>query len=92
MNLFVFPKAMTEMKRSVVFFVGAVLFFLTAHAQQPTPGATTAGLLLYPGEEKHLRNVRQLTFGGQNAEAYWSADDKYLIFQHQGEGVPCDQI
>jgi TolB protein len=43
-------------------------------------------------EETHLRNIRQLTFGGQNAEAYFSADDKYLIFQHQGEGVACDQI
>src|SRR5258706_1364157 len=42
--------------------------------------------------EKHLRNVRQLTFGGTNAEAYFSADDKYLIFMHQGEGVPCDQL
>jgi Tol biopolymer transport system component len=36
--------------------------------------------------------VGQLTFGGQNAEAYFSIDDKMLIFQHQGEGVPCDQI
>lgn len=54
--------------------------------------------------ETHLRNVRQITFGGQNAEAYFSADDKYLIFQHQGQfydpathtpvgpDVPCDQI
>jgi TolB protein len=48
--------------------------------------------LATPEETKHLRNVRQLTFGGQNAEAYFSADDKQLIFQHQGEGVPCDQI
>ena len=42
--------------------------------------------------EKHLHNVRQLTFGGQNAEAYFSADDRYLIYQHQGGDVPCDQI
>ena len=28
--------------------------------------------LLYSGEEKHLSNVRQLTFGGDNAEAYFS--------------------
>ena len=42
--------------------------------------------------EKHLRNVRQLTFGGQNAEAYFSIDDKFLIFQHQGDNVPCDQM
>lgn len=43
-------------------------------------------------QEKHLKNARQLTFGGQNAEAYFSIDDKTLIFQHQGEGVACDQI
>jgi TolB protein len=48
--------------------------------------------LLLPEEQKHLKNVRQLTFGGQNAEAYFSADDKQLIFQHQGADVPCDQI
>lgn len=48
--------------------------------------------LLTPEEQKHLKNVRQLTFGGQNAEAYFSADDKQLIFQHQGADVPCDQI
>jgi TolB protein len=48
--------------------------------------------LLTPEEQRHLKNVRQLTFGGQNAEAYFSADDKQLIFQHQGAGVPCDQI
>ncbi len=47
---------------------------------------------LLPEEQKHLRNARQLTFGGQNAEAYFSLDDKQLIFQHQGADVPCDQI
>src|SRR5215831_9691780 len=67
----------------------ALISTLAAIGQQPPATATTS--LAYPGE-KHLRNIRQLTFGGQNAEAYWSADDKYLIFQHQGEGVPCDQI
>jgi Tol biopolymer transport system component len=41
--------------------------------------------------EKHLRNVRQLTFGGENAEAYFSGDDRQIIFQaHEGPG--CDQI
>ncbi len=43
-------------------------------------------------EETHLANVRQLTFAGENAEAYFSADDRQLIFQSAGEGVPCDQI
>lgn len=35
-----------------------------------------------PGE-RHLRNIRQLTFGGNNAEAYFSRDGKQLIFQRQ---------
>src|SRR5215831_5014505 len=43
-------------------------------------------------EEKHLRNIRQLTFGGENAEAYFSADGKKLIFQSTRDGYPCDQI
>lgn len=69
------------------------LLTITGQAQQPegSPTPATPASLTYPGE-KHLRNVRQLTFGGQNAEAYFSADDKYLIFQHQGGDVPCDQI
>ena len=42
--------------------------------------------------EPHLRNIRQLTFGGENAEAYFSSDGSRLIFQSTREGVPCDQI
>ena len=57
----------------------------------PVPSAPDTPLLL-PEERKHLRNIRQLTFGGQNAEAYFSADDKHLIYQaHAGE-EKCDQI
>src|SRR5260370_11669329 len=43
-------------------------------------------------QEKHLRNVRQLTFGGENAEAYFSSDGKRLIFQSTRDGHQCDQI
>lgn len=44
--------------------------------------------------ENHFRNVRQLTFGGDNAEAYFSYDGKYLIYQRTDvkNGIPCDQI
>lgn len=42
--------------------------------------------------EPHLRNVRQLTFGGQNAEAYWSPDGKYLTYQSAQPGYPDEQI
>lgn len=43
-------------------------------------------------QEPHLRNVRQLTFGGQNAEAYWSPDGRYLSYQAAVEGYPDEQI
>ncbi|MFN6962522.1 MAG: hypothetical protein ACK4S4_02020 [Pyrinomonadaceae bacterium] len=42
--------------------------------------------------EKHLKNIRQLTFGGENAEAYFSFDGKRLIFQSKRDGRQCDQI
>jgi Tol biopolymer transport system component len=42
--------------------------------------------------EKRLRNVRQLTFGGENAEAYFSGRGDRLIFQSKREGRQCDQI
>jgi Tol biopolymer transport system component len=42
--------------------------------------------------EKHLKDIRQLTFGGENAEAYWSPDGRKLIMQSTREGSPCDQI
>ena len=45
-----------------------------------------------PGGEEHLANIRQLTFGGENAEAYFAFDGNRLIFQSSREGVPCDQI
>jgi TolB protein len=49
--------------------------------------------LQYP-DEKHFHNLQQLTFGGENAEAYFSPDGKWLIFQRTNskEGIPCDQI
>ena len=40
---------------------------------------------------KHLANVKQITHGGQNAEAYWSPDGKRLIFQATRETSECDQ-
>src|SRR5512139_1346325 len=43
-------------------------------------------------QEKHLRNIKQLTFGGENAEAYFSADGRKLIFQSTRDGHECDQI
>jgi TolB protein len=54
--------------------------------QSPTPTPVTD-----PTESKHLSNLRRLTNGGENAEAYFSADGKKLIFQSTRDGRTCDQ-
>ncbi len=41
--------------------------------------------------EHHLANIRQLTNGGENAEAYFSDDGQRLIFQSTRDGRACDQ-
>jgi TolB protein len=65
-------------------------FFASVSFAQHAPAADT---LHYP-EETHFKNVQQLTFGGDNAEAYWSYDGKMIVFQKTflKEGIPCDQI
>ena len=64
--------------------VAAACVAAVSGTRQATPAA--------PAVEKHLRNIRQLTQGGENAEAYFSADGKRLIFQSTRPGAPCDQI
>jgi Tol biopolymer transport system component len=54
------------------------------------PPDKSAGPAPEPGE-RHFANIRQLTFGGQNAEAYFSHDGKRLIFQSTRDGRSCDQ-
>jgi Tol biopolymer transport system component len=64
------------------------------HAPPPAPASGTASAaaeLALPGE-RHLRNVRQLTFGGENAEAYFSFDGQELVFQRTAEGAGCDRL
>src|SRR5437773_1945616 len=55
-------------------------------------GMTAFTLLAFASpDEPRLRNIRQLTFGGENAEAYFSHDGKRLIFQSTRDGRSCDQ-
>jgi Tol biopolymer transport system component len=53
--------------------------------------AQSAGVLHDP-RETHLADVRQMTSGGENAEAYWSPDGSELIFQRTYAPYQCDQI
>jgi TolB protein len=65
----------------------------SAAAQEPrTDGAhpTWRAVQPEPGEV-HLANIRQLTFGGENAEAYFSSDGRKIVFQSTRGAHPCDQ-
>jgi TolB protein len=58
-----------------------------------TTTITTNDTVHFEGEN-HFANVRQLTFGGDNAEAYFSFDGKYIVYQRTDpkNGIMCDQI
>ncbi len=72
-------------RRIAAFFIGIVLignitpvsFALDSHGAENKPEKAPTGAV----SERHLRNIRQLTFGRQNAEAYFSFDGDKLIFQ-----------
>ncbi|HXX64428.1 MAG TPA: hypothetical protein VEO56_11595 [Bacteroidota bacterium] len=60
----------------------AFVFFL--HSEPPSQ--------LILEHEQHFHSIRQLTFGGQNAEGYFSNDQKHLIFQSTRDSLKCDQM
>ena len=84
------------MKKLILLSVTAfVLLFSSCNnsAKLTSAAAVTTDTLQY-AEETHFKNIQQLTFGGDNAEAYWSYDSKYLVFQRTNpkEGLNCDHI
>jgi len=66
----------------------AALALITPVAATVSQQANTPMTL---AQERHLRNVKQLTFEGENAEAYFSPDGQRLTFQSTA-GHGCDQI
>lgn len=77
-----------------VLAIGLFQFFQPASTHSSAIQASIAADTLQYPEEKHFKNIQQLTFGGDNAEAYWSYDGKSVVFQRTSvkDGVPCDQI
>jgi TolB protein len=81
----------------------SLAFLLTTGCQEtPAPAEPTSAAvdtvavkdsLIHP-EEKHFKSLKQLTFGGDNAEAYWSFDGSKLVFQSSNPAweETCDQI
>ncbi len=72
------------MNRLSVWLFLSMILSISASANQPDS--------LRSPQEKHLQNIRQLTFGGTNAEAYFSFDGKRLIFQSTRPPYQCDQM
>ncbi|MEO6593604.1 MAG: hypothetical protein ABIP94_02500, partial [Planctomycetota bacterium] len=77
----------------------AVVAACASAQKTPTPVVPTKAFEIRAGkpidalpDEKHLRNLRQLTFEGQNAEAYWSTDGTKLILQRRTGAMTADQI
>ncbi len=82
------------MGRSSFFALGAAALALVAARpwQQPTLQQPDSRPVAAESGETHLANVRQLTFGGQNAEAYFSADGRKLTWQGSPDSTyRCDQ-
>jgi dipeptidyl aminopeptidase/acylaminoacyl peptidase len=61
--------------------------------QESQPGSEGEIAIAYPGES-HFKSLKQLTHGGDNAEAYWSFNDWLLVFQSNNPSwdLSCDQI
>ena len=73
------------------FAAALVIFAVAVAVSVPLVGQAPAPAPLTLPQETHLANVRQLTFGGENAEAYFSFDGKRLSFQSSASHG-CDQI
>jgi Tol biopolymer transport system component len=71
-----------------------LVFFASQPAFDVVMRCVEADSSVHYQDEKHLENVRQLTFGGDNAEAYFSNDGKLISWQktNPAENIPCDQI
>ena len=78
-----------KLKLTFLLMIGGLVLLAAVNGSHSS--AQQGSSLLLPGEQ-HLRNLKQLTFAGENAEAYFSADGKQLIFQSTRDGRQCDQI
>jgi TolB protein len=76
------------MKNPLLWPTSAVLLIVITSLLLRPPGAPPFGQT----QGMHLQNLKQLTFGGQNAEAYFSLDGTKLIFQSTRPPFECDQI
>ncbi len=76
---------MSSPLRSILFLSVVSCATVPATSESPAPPTLLT-------EESHLSGLKQLSFGGENAEAYWSFDGRSLSLQARHEGEGCDRI
>jgi len=76
------------------FILPAILLAFTACNQKNASTAETPQTDTVKNQEPHLQNIRQLTYGGDNAEAYFSFNNQMLTYQkyQPSKGILCDQM
>jgi TolB protein len=60
-------------------------------SQSSEPAASPAKQVAPAAGESRFKSITQLTFTGENAEAYWSPDGKWITLQSTRDGRACDQ-
>ncbi|HIF23978.1 MAG TPA: hypothetical protein EYQ27_19220 [Gemmatimonadetes bacterium] len=84
------------MNYRVLFLTASVGLVSTACSGEEATEAASESVEATPSlaveGETRIRSIRQLTSGGENAEAYWAFDDSQLIYQAKKPGAECDQI
>ncbi|MCB9262008.1 MAG: PD40 domain-containing protein [Flavobacteriales bacterium] len=79
----------------VLLAVLAACSIIKGSKNQTTESNTNIGKPdLADSAEKHIKNLHQLTYGGNNAEAYFSFNSRKVVFQsdYSKWNVHCDQI
>jgi Tol biopolymer transport system component len=74
------------MKKTV--FIALTVILATGCISDKRPAKPGENLFM----DRHMENVTQLTFDGDNGEAYFSRDGQKLIFQSSRGGYGCDKI
>ncbi len=78
--------------KTLIFLISLVLLLSSCNKKEPAKTESApADTMTFP-QEKHLKNVKMLTFEGENAEAYFNFGEKQLIFQSTHGEYKCDQI
>jgi TolB protein len=79
------------MRNRLLLAIGVVAIAACARPRAVDAPAAPAATVAADSGERHLADIHQLTFGGENAEAYFSADGRRLTFQSTRDGRACDQ-